>query len=105
MTKNSRYLYINIYLFIYLFIRLFIGSRDSQIFNSHSIFTFSCIFVVFSYLFSYFRLFFFLFWLYYHYCYLFFRFLLTPQTAIGTPHPDPAFSEHPFEKASQRGRL
>ena len=103
MTKNSRYLYINIYLFIYLFAYLL--GRVTVKYSILTLFLHSLVFLL------YFRIYLAIFvcFSFYFGCIIiiviFFRFLLTPQTAIRTPHTDPAFSEHPSDKASQRGRL
>ena len=68
-----------------------IGSRDSQVFNSHSIFYNLLYFLnVFLYAFSYFLLFFFLFWLFYYLCYfLFLFFSIFVDTALRSSHPAP----------------
>ena len=85
---------------MYLFIHFFIGSLDSQIFNSRSVFIFSSFFIVFLYVFSYFLLFF-LFILAVLLLLVFFWCLLTrsPHPAPRSPHPAPRTPTPRFLKA------
>ena len=73
--------YLFIYLFMYLFIHFFIGSLDSQIFNSRSVFIFSSFFIVFLYIFSYFLILAVLLLL------CFFSVFVDPQPAARSPQP------------------
>ena len=111
ITKDKKFsLFIYKWIYIYTFIYLFIYSLIYWVPWQSNI-QFSLYFYILLYLLLYFCMYLAIFvcFSFYFGCIIiiviFFRFLLTPQTAIRTPHTDPAFSEHPSDKASQRGSL